>query len=147
MKKLLAALVGMGIAFTTMSGVPAFATDMDTEAGDPIIETRFEEISYIAASISIKNGIVFSQGSYHVWLENPEIKLTVIVQESANGTDWEDVKSERFTGSTQRDDATILYKAVDRHFYRTKVVLDLYDSNGNYIESGDSYSNSKPYFE
>jgi len=147
MKKLLAALVGAGIALTSMSGVPVLAADIDTEVGEPIIDTRYEEISYIKASISITNGVVISKGSYHVWLENPEIKLTVIVQESANGTDWEDVKSERFTGSTQIDEATILYKAVDRHFYRTKVVLDVYNSNGNYIESGDVCSGTKPYFE
>lgn len=149
MKKFLAALVGAGIAFTTMLGNPVAATNIDTDVGGTVIETRYQEISYIVADISIKNGVVFSTGSYHVWLENPEVKLKVIVQESANGKDWEDVKSERYTISLQRDDATILYKykAIDRHFYRTKVVLDVYDSSGNYIESGDVCSNSKPYFE
>ena len=147
MKKFLAALVGAGIAFTTMLGNPVSATNIDTDVGGTVIETRYQEISYIVADISIKNGVVFSTGSYHFWLENPEVKLKVIVQESANGKDWEDVKSERYTISLQRDDATILYKAIDRHFYRTKVVLDVYDSSGNYIESGDGCSNSKPYFE
>lgn len=109
MKKFLAALVGAGIAFTTMLGNPVSATNIDTDVGGTVIETRYQEISYIVADISIKNGVVFSTGSYHVWLENPEVKLKVIVQESANGKDWEDVKSERYTISLQRDDATILY--------------------------------------
>lgn len=61
MKKLLAALVGAGIALTSMSGVPVLAADIDTEVGEPIIDTRYEEISYIKASISITNGVVISR--------------------------------------------------------------------------------------
>jgi len=147
MKKIWMTLLSLGIAFMSMLGIFVSAADIEKrEEGTPI-ETRYEEISYITASISLNDGIILSSGSYHVRLENPQVKLKIIVQESANGTDWEDVRTVSFNKSTPRDSGSTVYAAIDRHFYRTKVVLEVYDSNGKYIESGETHSNSKPYFE
>ena len=142
MKKKLVALVLAILSVTTVVNAPVSATNILFENNEDI-EMRFEEINTVISNIDITNGKVYSTGSYSVRLDNPKIILTITVQESSNNTSWSNVKSEEYEFATKRGNKTITYNARDKYYYRTKVTVEVYDSNSKFIESTDTYSKSK----
>lgn len=101
---------------------------------------RYDQISSVMSTIEINNDTVTSSGSYSVRLSNPYIVLTIILEESFNASDWHEVKTWTFYRTTKNGSNTETYSAGNRCYYRTLVILDLYDSDKNYIESADIYS-------
>ena len=148
MKKMLAALLSISLFANVLLTLAVSADDSLADSHMvKIVPMRYEEITAIVADIGLENGIVTSLGSYSIRLENPQVKLTVIVQESTNNLDWSDVDSWTFDLTTRRGHGSGEYSAKHKCYYRTKAILDVYTSNGTYIESGDVYSSSKFYYQ
>ncbi len=139
MKKFWVALLSCGLSATMLFGIPVSAIHISQDTYNTV-QPYYEEISYIIADISINNGFVAASGSYRVRLDNPKITMTITLQKSTNGTTWSTANYWGYKYTTDWGQNEGLFKAEEKNFYRTKVELDVYDSNGNYIESGDVYS-------
>ena len=132
---LLVTLFSMTVFFT-----PTVNAGILSTYEEPFQILRYEEISLIKAVTYINNGTVTARGNYSVRLDNPYIVLTITLEESFNGSDWHEAETWTFYRTTKNGSSSETYSAENRCYYRTLVILDLYDSDKNYIESADIYS-------
>ena len=145
MKKLCTTLLSLVLFVAITFGTAVSATDVSTKINDDTLEIRYEQLQIMAADIALDNGIVTATGSYVVRLDNPKVEMTITVQESSNGKSWEDKESWTYTSTEKGFLMAETCAAEKKDFYRVKVTVDIYYSNGVYIESGEACSASKLY--
>ena len=132
---LLVTLFSMTVFFT-----PTVSADMLFTYEETFQTLRYDQISSLMSITEINNDTITSSGSYSVRLNNPYIVLTIILEESFNCSDWHEAETWTFYRTTKNGSSSETYSAENRCYYRTLVILDLYDSNKNYIESAEAYS-------
>lgn len=138
------------IAATLFLHCILFTPSVSAAAAVPFTQSiqplRYQTISVIQSTIELNNGIVTGRGTYAIRLDNPNVTLTVILEESTNTSDWHEADSWVFYRTEKSGGNSGTYSAKKNHYYRTKVILDVSDSKGHYIESGEVYSAIKFYY-
>ena len=144
MKKFFTACICLTMIASIAMCAPVSAA-CSTTCVDDIALLRYEQIGNIVADIRFEDNFVYAIGSYRVRLTNPQVVMKITLQESSNGSSWQDKFSRTRTFTETASKEQDMYLPIKNKFYRVKVTVDVYYSNGTYIESAEVYSAIKLY--
>lgn len=137
------------LVFVMLFSVPAFASDIKGEENSNVedgeeIQPRYTYIAFMSAGLSIDaNGHAIFTGTACADYRNVRLKL--YLQRSKNGAFWDDIQGGI---KTVYDNGGIEYERdlpANDYFYRTKLIVEVLDSNKNVIETQTVYSDSERY--
>ncbi|MCB5925251.1 hypothetical protein NE584_03925 [Clostridium sp. DFI.5.61] len=101
------------------------------------ISARYSHIALLYAELSINENGYASCGAECALNANSTAKAVLELQQK-KGSTWETIKEWSASGrKISFDKAQFVASGYD---YRLKISADIYDSNGNFVEDGTSYS-------
>jgi len=147
MKKKIRSILAMALALCLLGGTAgqACATGIVEGVDTTQIELRYAHIMGTTATININSssGKITSSMTAVSSVTSDTLRVTMSLQKLENG-DWEDVKT--WNASSQHSISySKPYYVYERGTYRVYVVIEVYNSSNNLVESVTAESAEKTY--
>ena len=138
MKK--AIVLFLALIFTLSSLTATYADDVTEPADDPIIE-EYIDIYRITTSLGISGNTASCYGSAQSRVDTDSIHMWMYLQKQTS-TGWTMVTS-WYKQNTRLVSLDNTKSGLSAGTYRVRLYIEVYDSNGNFVEYANAYSKLK----